>query len=139
MKIEKFSVSVAVKDGMAYTEVLHRLKAAIAGACRTKADMSVDCDCGIYAIEFERSDGKAQPEANEEPRQKRKYTRKANDPAKEEPRQKRKYTRRAKDTAAGGEEIVKEGATPIRRVKLEGKMVEMRGNCQGGNAKSQEV
>lgn len=120
MKIEKFSVSVAAKDGMSYTEILHRLKAAIAGACRTKADMSVDCDCGIYAIEFERLDGNAHPEANEEPRKKR------------------KYTRRAKDTAAGGEEIVKEGATPIRRVKLEGKMVEMRGNCQGGNAKSQE-
>ena len=133
MKIEKFSVSVAAKDGMSYTEILDRL---------TKANMSVDYNCGIYAIEFGRFDpdaGKAHPEVNEEPRKKRKYTRKAKDPAKEEPRQKRKYTRRAKDTAAGGEEIVKEGATPIRRVKLEGKMVEMRGNCQGGNAKSQEV
>ena len=54
MKIEKFIVSVAAKDGMIYTEIFDRLKPAIARA---------DCDGGIYAIEFERLDGNAQPEA----------------------------------------------------------------------------
>jgi hypothetical protein len=128
MKIVTFKVNAAVAD--------HHTKESVADAI---GKLFANPAAGMYGVEI--LDPNPPPSAvfDAEPRKKRKYTRKANDPAKEEPRQKRKYTRRAKDTAAGGDEIVKEGATPIRRVKLEGKMVEMRGNCQGGNAKSQEV
>lgn len=130
MKIVTFKVNIAVAD--------FQTREAIADAIRKACINPVG---GLYGVEILDlcPEPSTVPMLGGEPRQKRRYTRKANDLAKEEPRQKRKYTRRAKDTAAGGEEIVKEGATPIRRVKLEGKMVEMRGNCQGGNAKSQEV
>lgn len=128
MKIEKFSVSVAVKDGMTRMEIYDRLKAAIAGACRTKADMfvpfrEVDCDCGIYAIEFERFDGNAQPESNEEPRKKRKYTRRPKAPQSAE--------------EGKGTLTVEHGEVKVRRMRSDGKVVEMRGNCQGGYAKAE--
>lgn len=128
MKIVTFKVNAAVAD--------HHTKESVADAI---GKLFANPAAGMYGVEI--LDPNPPPSAvfDAEPRKKRKYTRRAKDPAQEGPRQKRKYTRRAKDTAAGGEEIVKEGATPIRRVKLEGKMVEMRGNCQGGNAKSQEV
>lgn len=128
MKIVTFKVNAAVAD--------HHTKESVADAI---GKLFANPAAGMYGVEI--LDPNPPPSAvfDAEPRKKRKYTRRAKDPAPEEPSQKRKYTRRAKDTAAGGEEIAKEGATPIRRVKLEGKMVEMRGNCQGGNAKSQEV
>lgn len=128
MKIVTFKVNAAVAD--------HHTKESVADAI---GKLFANPAAGMYGVEI--LDPNPPPSAvfDAEPRKKRKYTHKAKDPAQEGPSQKRKYTRRAKDTAAGGEEIVKEGATPIRRVKLEGKMVEMRGNCQGGNAKSQEV
>lgn len=115
MKIEKFSVSVAAKDGMSYTEILDRL---------TKANRSVDYNCGIYAIEFEQFDpyaGKAKSEANEEPRQKRKYTRRPKAPQNAE--------KGAGTAACGG--------VKVRRIRSEGGVVEMRGNCQGGYAKAE--
>lgn len=131
MKIVTFKVNIAVAD--------FQTREAIADAIRKACINPVG---GLYGVEILDlcPEPSTVPMLGGEPRQKRKYTRRANDPDKEEPRQKRKYTRRVKVPASDGkEEIVKEGATPIRRVKLEGKVVEMRGNCQGGNAKSQEV
>lgn len=129
MKIVTFKVNAAVAD--------HHTKESVADAI---GKLFANPAAGMYGVEI--LDPNPPPSAvfDAEPRKKRKYTRKAKEPAREEPSQKRKYTRRVKVPASDGkEEIVKEGATPIRRVKLEGEMVEMRGNCQGGNAKSQVV
>lgn len=111
MKIETFKISVAAKDGMSYTEIFDRLKPAIARA---------GCD-GIYAIEFERLDGNAQPEANEEPRKKRKYTRRP----------------KAPQNAEEGAGTAARDGVKVRRIQSKGEVVEMRGNCQGGYAKAE--
>lgn len=111
MKIEKFSVSVAAKDGMTRMEISDRLKAALSGAC----------DCGIYAVELGGAEDKAQPEANEEPRKKRKYTRRPKAPQNAE-------------EGAGTEAC---DGVKVRRIRSEGGVVEMRGNCQGGHAKAE--
>ena len=99
MKIEKFSVSVAAKDGMTRMAISDRIKAAMSGAC----------DCGIYAVELGGTEDNAQPEANEEPRKKRKYTRRPKAPQNAE-------------EGAGTEAC---GGVKVRRVKSEGGTVEI--------------
>lgn len=111
MKIETFSVSVAARDGMTRMAISDRIKAAMSGAC----------DCGIYAIELGGADDKAQPKANEEPRKKRKYTRRPKAPQGAE-----------EDAGTAARDGVK-----VRRIQSKGEVVEMRGNCQGGYAKAE--
>ena len=99
MKIESVKVNFAVADRISRKNILEML-----------SEIAIDPEVGFYGIKIE-DDGKGTAAS-----------------AEEAPRKKRKYTRRAKP--AEGEEAP---GTPVRRVRRQdGTTVEQRGNCQGG-------
>ena len=95
MKIEKFKISCAVADGVKRGLLAHKVRETLNGIC--------------YGVEVEDAVPPPPPSA--------------------EPRQKRKYVRRAKpgDGAHAGVKVT-------RRRLADGTTVENRGNCQGGGA-----
>lgn len=113
MKIETFKISVACKDEV----VRGDLAATMTGLAERLADTTY-----VYGVEVDGSaESKAHPEANEEPRKKRKYTRRP----------------KAPQNAEEGAETAARGGIKVRRIRSEGGVVEMRGNCQGGYAKAE--
>lgn len=117
MKIVTYKISLAVADHIEYADVLDMLK--------TIADKPI----GIYGIEIECAkpgEERAPTGAEEAPRKKRKYTRRAK-PAEGDDK---RAAARGRVQPAGA--VVKDGVVRVKRD--DGTMVERRGNCQGGNA-----